>query len=82
MAENVGYSVSSIYDFLVSDPCLYTYYGLGPVLVEDTLTALAEAGNDEKTCYSKFLDIGPAPFTLVWDELDIENPVKNLKTGD
>ena len=82
MAEKIGYSVSSIYDFVVSDPCLYTYYGLGPVLVEDTLTALAEAGNDEKTCYSKFLDIGPAPFTLVWDELDIENPVKNLNTGD
>ena len=76
MTEKLGYSSSSIYEFVVSDPGLYPCYGLGPMLVEDTLEELEAKGNDTKTSYDLLLDIGPAPFTVIWDELGIENPVK------
>ena len=75
MKSVLGYSSSDIYEFVISDPCLYPCYGLGPLLVEDTINELAAKGYDEKTCYDKFLDVGPAPFTIVWEELGIVNPI-------
>lgn len=73
--EAQGYNdkdtITYIYDMVVSDPGLYPAYGIGFLLMEDTVEALLETGCTEKEAYKQILDVGSSPYTILWKHLGI-----------
>lgn len=65
-------SLDYIYEMSVSDPGLYPAYGIGYLLMEDTVEALVEDSYTEKEAYEKILDVGCSPFTVLWNRLGID----------
>lgn len=74
MEEN-GYGtdmVDYIYGLVVSDPGLYPAYGMGYLLMNDTVSALVEQGDSLMEAHTKILEIGCAPYSILWDRLGVE----------
>ena len=71
----MGLYARPLLELVVSDPCLFPAYGIGFLLMEDTFYALIEKGYSEEEAYKMILDVGNAPFTILWEELGIENPI-------
>ncbi len=61
----------SLYEMVVSDPCLYPAYGFGNILMDDTVEAVLEKGIEEKEAYEEILTVGSAPYSILWKWLEI-----------
>ncbi|MBR0131813.1 MAG: DUF885 family protein, partial [Lachnospiraceae bacterium] len=71
----LGSSAKAIYEVVVSDPCLFPAYGGGFILMEDTFDALIDKGYSESEAYKKIIEVGNAPFTILWDEIGLKNVI-------
>lgn len=71
-------AAESIYGIVCSDPALYPAYGIGYLLMEDTVEALHSQGIEYKTCYEKILTVGSSPYSILWKYLGID-PLKDYK---
>ena len=66
------YTLTYMWDMVISDPGLYPAYGVGYLLMEDTVEALIDEGYDSKEAYGMILDIGCSPYTILWEHLGIQ----------
>ncbi|MGN0165605.1 MAG: DUF885 family protein [Lachnospiraceae bacterium] len=65
-------TLNYVYDMVISDPALYPAYGIGYLLMEDTVNELVDSGCTEKEAYEKILEIGASPYTILWNHLGIQ----------
>lgn len=73
--EEQGYGsdmADYIYGMVVSDPGLYPAYGAGYLLMDDTVSALVEQGDTLMEAHTKILEIGSAPYSILWEKLGVE----------